>query len=116
MAWMVVGKRPYELVFDHDLHWIKAYGGMHQIEVRDLEAVISRPRSGDGRIKAPIPGLITRLLVEPGDEVEAGQPMLVLEAMKMENIIRANRAGTVAAIPVSPGQTVMNNEVLAEIS
>lgn len=113
--WMIINGRPYELVFDNDLRWLKSYFGIHQVEVRDMEALAARPRSGDGRIKAPIPGLITRLLVEVGDKVEIGRPLLVLEAMKMENEIRAARSGTVAALHVSPGQGVVRGEVLAEI-
>lgn len=114
--WVVVGERPYEIVYDEQLHWIKAYSGIHRVEVRDLAAIVSRPRSGDGRLKAPIPGLITQILVAVGDEVEIGQPVLVLEAMKMENEIRATRAGQVTAVHVSLNQSVIRGEVMAEIA
>jgi biotin carboxyl carrier protein len=113
--WIVVNNRPYEVVLDEDLHWIKAYGGLHRLEVHDLEATVSRPVSGDTRVKAPIPGLITRVLVNLGDRVEAGQSLLVLVAMKMENEIRAPRSGSVTALNASPGKDVTLNEVLAEI-
>ena len=73
------------------------------------------PASGDGRVKAPIPGLISRVLVEPGATVSAGQPLVVLEAMKMENEIRAPFDGVVSALSVSVGQTVLGNQVLAEV-
>lgn len=116
LEWMIVGDRPYEIVFDSDLRWIRAYQGIHHTEVRDHNTAVSRPRSGDGRIKAPIPGLITRLLVNQGDVVEAGQSVLVLEAMKMENEIRASRAGIVHALHVVAGQSVIRSELLAEIS
>ncbi len=116
MDWIIVDDRPYEINFDRDLHWLKAYDTIHHVEVRDLEALVARPHSGDGRVKAPIPGLITRVLVSPGQQVEAGQPLLVLEAMKMENEIRAPRAGTVSALHISTGQSVARHEVLAEIS
>jgi biotin carboxyl carrier protein len=76
---------------------------------------VARPASTDARIKAPIPGVIVRLLVEVGQEVAADQPVLVLEAMKMENEIRAARAGTVASMHVQPGQSVKLHELLAEI-
>lgn len=113
--WMIVGGRPYEFVHDRDLHWIHGYGGVHALEVRDLDALAACPRSGDTRVKAPIPGLISRVLVQPGEAVEAGQPVIVLEAMKMENEIHAGAAGTVAAIHVTPGQIVPRGEVLVEI-
>ncbi len=116
MDWIVVDGRPYEITFDRDLHWIKAYNAIHHVEVRDQEMRNTRPHSGDGRVKAPIPGLIARVLVEPGQHVQAGDPLLVLEAMKMENEIRAQRAGVVRALHVNPGQSVARHEVLVEIS
>ena len=115
LDWIVVDGRPYELVVDGDLRWIRSSAGLHQIEVRDLEAAVARPASGDGRVKAPIPGLIARVLVQLGDEVEAGQPLLVLEAMKMENEIRAPRSGKVQMLGVSPGQGVLLGTVMVEI-
>jgi biotin carboxyl carrier protein len=116
MEWLVVDDRPYEIVLDPNLTWIKAHSGLHRLEIKDLDALVSRPRSGDGRVKAPIPGLISTVRVSVGDIVEAGQPILVLEAMKMENEIRAPREGTVTAVHVAPGQTVARNEVLLEIN
>ncbi len=116
MDWIIVDDRPYEINFDRDLHWFKAYDTIHHVEVRDMEALVARPHSGDGRVKAPIPGLVTRVLVSTGQQVEVGQPLLVLEAMKMENEIRAPRAGTISALHVNGGQSVTRHEVLAEIS
>ncbi len=113
--WIIVDGRPYEIVFDDQLRWIKAYSGIHKAEVRNLEAPVARPQSRDGRVKAPIPGLITQVLVQAGDTVSAGQPLLVLEAMKMENEIRAPRAGTVTAVHVSANQSVARDTVMAEI-
>jgi biotin carboxyl carrier protein len=113
--WMIVDNRPYEMVFAPDLRSVQLEGGRHAIFVRDHETHTVRPLSGDGRVKAPIPGLINRLYVEPGSAVEANQSLLVLEAMKMENEIRAPRAGTVRQVNVKPGQTVVLNEVLVEI-
>jgi biotin carboxyl carrier protein len=116
MEWLVVDDRPYEIVIDPNLTWIRAHSGLHRLEIKDLDALVSRPRSGDGRVKAPIPGLITTIRIGVGDVVEAGQSILVLEAMKMENEIRAPRGGTVTAIHVAPGQTVARDEVLLEIN
>lgn len=115
MEWLIVGERPYELSFDTEMKWVKAFSGIHALEVVDMDAVVPRPRSGDGRIKAPIPGLITRVLVAVGDAVEIGQPVMVLEAMKMENEIRAPCSGTIKSVHVEIGQSVIRNEVLAEI-
>ncbi len=116
MEWIIVDGHPYEIVLDRDLRWIKGYAGLHRLEVRDLDTTVTRPLSGDGRVKAPIPGLIARVLVAAGDEVAAGQPLLVLEAMKMENEIRAPRPGVVTRLDVQPGQDVTLNQLLAEIA
>jgi biotin carboxyl carrier protein len=113
--WMIVDNRPYEMLFAADLRSVQLEGMRHTIQVRDQETRGVRPVSGDGRIKAPIPGLIARLNVEPGQTVEAGQTVLVLEAMKMENEIRASKPGVVRQVHVKPGQTVVLNEPLVEI-
>jgi biotin carboxyl carrier protein len=113
--WMIVDNRPYEMIFASDLRSVQLEGMRHTIQVRDKETRAVRPASGDGRIKAPIPGLIARLNVEPGQAVEGGQTVLVLEAMKMENEIRASKAGIVRQVHVRPGQTVVLHEALVEI-
>ncbi len=65
-------------------------------------------------LKAPMPGLVVRVLVEPGQGVVPGQGLVVLEAMKMENELRGNAAGTVRAVPVTTGQAVEKGQVLVE--
>ncbi len=63
---------------------------------------------------APMPGLLTKLEVKAGDKVEAGQPIAVIEAMKMENILRAPKSTTVKATPVAAGQSLAVDEVIVE--
>lgn len=63
-------------------------------------------------IKAPLPGVITEICVNVGDEVNAGDTVVVLEAMKMANNIEAEKAGKITAICVKPGQTVMEDDPL----
>lgn len=63
---------------------------------------------------APIPGVIAALSVKPGETVAAGQELCILEAMKMQNIIRAPRDGTIAAVHVAVGQHVRHHEPLME--
>ena len=116
MEWIIVDGRPHEIVIDPDLRWLRDRTGVHFVEVRDLEAQVARPVSRDGRIKAPIPGLIKLVFAAEGDRVEAGQPLFILEAMKMENEIHAPKSGVVSQISVKPGQDVILHEVLAEIS
>ncbi len=113
--WMIVDDRPYEFILSPDLRVAQIYSGRYDIVVRDKEAGGARPAVGDGRVKAPIPGLITRVYVEPGQGVDVGQPLLTLEAMKMENEIRAPIRGVVHHLAVQPGQTVALGEVMVEI-
>jgi biotin carboxyl carrier protein len=70
---------------------------------------------GSQRIVAPMPGKIVRVLVKQGDPVQARQPVLVIEAMKMENELRAQAAGRVKAIVVTPGTAVEKGALLIEL-
>ncbi len=116
LDWVMVNERPYELSCGRELRYIQTQGSRYPVQVRDQAARFAvRPVSGDGRIKAPIPGLITRLFVEPGASVEAGAPVLVLEAMKMENEVRAPKTGIVRQVLVKPGQSVKLFELMVEI-
>lgn len=65
-------------------------------------------------IKAPMPGLIVSFKVKEGDEVKAGDPLVILEAMKMENIIKSPGDGTVKKVLVKKGDSVEKNQVLIE--
>lgn len=85
------------------------------------EPVIQRPAPQPGAssatetaIRAPIPGVVLTLSVKPGDEVQAGQELLLLEAMKMKNTIRAPRGGVIAQVHVSAGQAVQHRDLLLE--
>lgn len=63
---------------------------------------------------APMPGLVVRVMVEPGQAVEAGQPLVAIEAMKMQNELAAAGAGVVARVAVAPGQAVGRGATLVE--
>lgn len=66
-------------------------------------------------VKSPLPGIVLHLLVKPGDVVKVGQKLFIMEAMKMENEIKAERDGVITAIKVSEGQTVLQEEVIMEM-
>jgi biotin carboxyl carrier protein len=94
-------------------------GYRFEIEVRDprRRARGSGGRGGQGlqTLAAPMPGKVVRILVHPGDAVEAGQGIVVVEAMKMQNEMKATRAGKVLSVAVKEGATVAAGEILATI-
>ncbi len=68
--------------------------------------------SGDATLKAPMPGLVASILVAPGDTVERGQRVAILEAMKMQNDLLAPRAGVIRAVKTAAGQAVNQGQPL----
>lgn len=93
----------------------------HELGVRDetdlLTDLLGGPDGGGGaeELFSPMPGVIRKLLVQTGDSVEADQPLLILEAMKMENEVRSPRAGVVGRLHVAEGDTVAAGQELAVI-
>ena len=95
---------------------------------QEFTAEVSDPRAWSGRrhtnveaegrqqVVAPMPGKVVRLLVKEGDHVEAGQGLLVVEAMKMQNEIRSPKSGTVERIVAKEGQPVNAGEVLCVVT
>ena len=98
-----------------------------QTGTQEFTAEVIDPRAWSGRrhgsveaegrqqIVAPMPGKVVRLLVKEGDHVEAGQGLLVVEAMKMQNEIRSPKSGAVERILAKEGQPVNSGEILAWI-
>ena len=95
-----VGSEAYEIAVEEETR--------HIIRTRGGTAAGTRSRT----LSAPLPGKISRVAVRPGDTVQAGDTLLVIEAMKMENEFRASGAGTVAEVRVEPGQAVNAGDVL----
>ncbi len=82
--------------------------------IRDLSAAAGGA-SGPAPLVAPMPGLVVRVNVAVGDAVAAGQGLVVMEAMKMENELRAPAGGTVRAVHAAPGAAVNKGAVLVEL-
>ncbi|MEU5966267.1 biotin carboxylase N-terminal domain-containing protein [Streptomyces globisporus] len=97
--------------------WLGRDGDTWHVQDHDpVEASLSGAgRSGADTLAAPMPGTVTVVKVAVGDEVEAGQSLLVVEAMKMEHVISAPHAGTVTELDVSAGATVAMDQVLAVV-
>lgn len=85
-------------------------GGSNPIPTKASVTAVS-----SNAVVAPLAGSVTRILVAEGDEIEAGQVLLVLEAMKMETEITAPAAGKVSAILVAPGDAVQGGQALIEL-
>jgi len=79
--------------------------------LRDFEMASVGDR-GSLEVRAPMPALITAILVSPGDAVRPGQGLVIMEAMKMENEIRAQAEGTIESVAVQKGMAVDKNELL----
>ncbi len=129
-----LGNQYFSLLVDHRSFLVKANPGKKDIhlEINHRETVVrildtrqkieseifgaEEAAAGSGEVKAPMPGMVLKLEVQPGDAVVAGQPLVVMEAMKMENEIRATEAGTVAEILVKPQQAVEKDDVLIRLT
>ncbi len=101
--------------------WID--GHRYEVEALDERARAIRDLSGEGAratgpapLLAPMPGMIVRVNVQVGDAVQPGAAVVVMEAMKMENELRAQSAGTVSAVRVQAGAAVEKGAILVELS
>ena len=110
-----IGGRVFDLVLEGDGADVRfsslGSAGRANIESEQSRRGVSVRRGGGAGVahdvvSAPMPGRIVRILVASGQNVEAGVPLIVIEAMKMENELRSSRSGTIAEIMVGPGDTV----------
>jgi acetyl/propionyl-CoA carboxylase alpha subunit len=103
-------------------HWVLTHGGDRwEVEVIDERTrhIRSLTSAGDHRrtaevLRAPMPGLVVRVEAKPGDRVAAGAGLVVLEAMKMENELKAPGPARVKSVRVAAGQAVEKGQVLVE--
>jgi len=114
-----IGNRAYEVKCERvgsDIHlWV---GSVRcAAEVRDPRSLRSRARAiddhGPRKLTAPMPGKVVRILLQEGEEVDAGGGVLVVEAMKMQNEVKSPKKGTIQKIVVSEGAAVNPGDVLA---
>jgi len=88
---------------------------VHDNEKRPIQTKAPHRLATSGVVKAPLPGLILEITVKEGAEVNVGQTLLRMEAMKMENNIQSTRQGIVTSIKVKAGDSVLEGDVLVEI-
>jgi 3-methylcrotonyl-CoA carboxylase alpha subunit len=102
---------------------VTAEGGRRFVRFGTLEFVLDAESGGrrraqartGGGLEAPMPGVVMRVMVAAGDTVKSGQPLVILEAMKMEHVIRAPRDGKVASIAARAGEMVGGGTALVEL-
>ncbi len=96
-----INKKPIHLSLKDSLTTLLEKLGMSEVSLKKAQ-----------QIKAPMPGLILKVLVKTGDIIQAGDPIVILEAMKMENLIKASAPATVTEVLIKEGQKVEKGESL----
>jgi biotin carboxyl carrier protein len=113
-----INKRPILAIVDGETFEVQPeieLGASPSSEPAPVKTKETNTQSVSGKaMLAPLPGTVTEIFVLPGARVETGQPVCVIEAMKMKNTIRADRSGIVTNVPISPGQSVKHKQVLVE--
>jgi acetyl-CoA/propionyl-CoA carboxylase biotin carboxyl carrier protein len=95
--------------------WLHLDGEIVAVRLQEAAGARARGARRAEGLEAPMPGAVTQVAVKPGDSVAAGQPIVIIEAMKMEHVIRAPYAGRVVALRVKRGEQVEAGAVVAEL-
>ena len=106
------GPHGYHIVIGSRLFVITTPGPVRGRQAGGPADVETTAEAGEGVLTSPMAGVVQEVLVQPGDEVKAGQVVMVIEAMKMQNDLHARRDGTVKAVYVSAGQRVQQGAPL----
>jgi biotin carboxyl carrier protein len=113
-----INKRPVKAIVDgetFEIHPETDLGAALPATPAPVKMTGNATQASSGKmLLAPLPGTVTEIFVLPGAKVETGQPVCVIEAMKMKNTIRAHRNGKVVSVLISPGQSVKHKQVLVE--
>ena len=119
---IIVGNRSFDLdvIRQGEEFVVSSRSGVTRLTLEDARRRLMHSRgarevSGKVQMRAMMPGRVLSVLVQVGDQVEAHQGVLVIEAMKMENELKAPKAGKVAEVKVTAGQTVEKGELLIVI-
>lgn len=97
-------------------HYVAIEGDVFELKKPDLRRTRRRQHHGEDNLAASMPGQVTKVLVSEGDIVQRGQPLIVLEAMKMEIKVAAAHAGRVTRVLVQQGQVVDRGQALIEMT
>ena len=100
---------------DEKVIWLHHNGRTYHLEREAGGSSSGGAEAGEDVLRAPMPGQVQRLLIAEGEQVAAGEVLLVLEAMKMEMRVQAPRAGRVVRLAVAAGESVEKEQVLVEL-
>lgn len=118
-SWLVdthQGRRRLWVAAQGDERLVFCDGRVHRLRLPDPEHEDALHEAGGGpNLTADLPGKIVRVLVQPGQTVEPGQPLVIIESMKMETELLAALAGTATAVHVTAGQVVAKGDALVDI-
>ena len=119
---VITENKSLEAVIDDDEGRIAVMmgGRLFETQVLDERAILMMQRrgvqeTGSGEVHAPMPGLIVEVTVQPDQQVEIGDTLIILESMKMQNELKSPIAGVVRSVQVAAGQAVEKNMLLVEI-
>ncbi|MBX7144739.1 MAG: biotin/lipoyl-binding protein [Oligoflexia bacterium] len=110
-----IGGNTYEVAVSACLDEIQVQAQSANSPATPRPSASKRSTTNAGQVVAPMPGIVTKLLVKAGDQVNAGQPLLTIEAMKMENSINSPCSGVVRKVCVEIGREVMGQQELVLI-
>lgn len=115
IAKIEINGTPYEVIIHKEVKAVKT-PTIIRSAVKEAPKNIEKKSGGaKTEIKSPLPGIIVSIAVKPGDIVTKNQKLFSLEAMKMENEIKAERDGTIISVKISVGQSVLQEEVIMEM-
>ncbi|MFO7852798.1 MAG: acetyl-CoA carboxylase biotin carboxyl carrier protein [Bacteroidota bacterium] len=116
LAKLEVNGTPYLVEIHQEVKPVKTPTLVRPV-IREPQKNIDRKEGGPKlEIKAPLPGIIMQVMVKAGDKVSKGQKLILMEAMKMENEIKAENDGEIISVKVIQGQSVLQDEVLIEMN
>ncbi len=109
-----VNGTPYTVELDREIKQTKT-PTLVRSAVHTHKTIEKTEASGASDVKCPLPGIILNIFVKVGDQVKAGDQLIKYEAMKMENILTAEKSGTISSIKVNLGDTIIQDQLIMQI-
>ncbi len=106
----------YKVELEQEIETTRKTPTLVRQNVKNKKTIKTGDSTGTFKVKCPLPGNLIAIMVKDGDKVNAGDKLFVYEAMKMENVLVAEKAGTVSKLTASVGDAVLQDEVVLEIT